>query len=101
MTAAEGRARELLLLLMANGMEDGRRSIRKLLLLPYVVTRLEGPGTTFGQVFVETGMDGGQGGGMQVLLLVAGGNEVVRLRSEKLLLLVAAGAKNTAVTINR
>ena len=46
-------------------------------------------------------MDGIQGGGVQVLLFVAVGNEVDRLRGRKLLLLVATGTENTAVIINR
>ena len=100
-TEAEGRARELLLLLVANGMEGGWRSGRKLLLLPCVVAGLEGARHNFGQLFVETGMDGSQGCSVQMLFLVAGENMVGRLRSEKLLLLVAPGTKNTAITINR
>ena len=52
-------------------------------------------------LFVETEMDGSQGGGVQMLFLVAGGNMVGRLRGGKLLLLVAAGTENTAVIINR
>ena len=99
-TEAEGRVRELLLLLVANGMEGGRRSVRKLPLLPYVAARLEGARHSFGQLFMEAGMDCCQGGGVQVLLFVAGGNEIGRLRGGELLLLVAAGTENTAVTIN-
>ena len=49
---------------------------------------------------METGMDGSQGGGVQVLLLAVVENMVGRLRGRKLLLLVAAGTENTAVTIN-
>ena len=52
---------------------------------------LEGTRHGFGQLFAEARMEEGQGGGVQVLLLVAGGNEVDRLRGGKLLLLVAAG----------
>ena len=100
-TEAEGRARELLLLLVANGMEGDRRSGRKLLLLPCVAAGLEGARHGFWQLFVEVGMDGGQGSGVQVLLLVPGENEVGRLRVWKLLLLVATGTENTALTINR
>ena len=62
--------RELLLLLVANGMEGGRRSVRKLLLLPYVVAGLESARYDFGQLFVETGVDGSKGGGVQMLFPV-------------------------------
>ena len=102
---------------MANEMEGGWRSGRKLLLLPCVAAGLEGARHNFGQLFVETGMDGSQGGSVQMLFLVAGENgrfrggkllllvadenRVGRLRSGKLLLLVAPGTENTAVTINR
>ena len=86
---------------MTNGVEGGRRSVRKLLLLLYVAAGLEGTRYDFGKLFVETGMGGNQGGGVQMLFLVAGGNMVGRLRSGKLLLLVAARTENTALTINR
>ena len=82
-------------------MEGGWCSGRKLLLLPCVVAGLEGARHNFGQLFVETGMDGSQGGSVQMLFLVTGENVVDRLRGGKLLLLVAPGAENTAVTINR
>ena len=82
-------------------MEGGRRSGRKLLLLPCVANGLEGARHGFEQLSVEAGMDGSQGGGVQVLLLMAGGNEAGRLRDGKLLLLVATGTEHTAVTINR
>ena len=87
--------------LVANEMECGRRSGRKLFLLSCVAAGLEGARHGFGQLFVEAGMDGSQGHGVQVIVLVAGGNEVGRLRGAKLLLLVATGTKNTAVTTNR
>ena len=51
-------------------MEGGRRSGRKLLCLPCVAAGLEGARHGFGQLFVEAGMDGGQGGGVQVLLIM-------------------------------
>ena len=72
MMEAEGRVRELLLLLVANGMEGGWRSGRKLLFLSCVVARLDGARHKFGQLFVETGVDGSQGGSVQMLFLVAG-----------------------------
>ena len=97
----EGRTRELLLLLVANGMEGGWRSGRKLLLLPCVAAGLEGAVHNFGQLFVETGMDSSQGGGVQMLFFVAGGNMVGQLRGRKLFFLVAAGTEITAVTTNR
>ena len=81
--------------LVANEMECGRRSGRKLFLLSCVAAGLEGARHGFGQ------LDGSQGHGVQVIVLVAGGNEVGRLRGAKLLLLVATGTKNTAVTTNR
>ena len=81
-------------------MEGGWRSGRKLLLLLCVAVGLEGARHNFGHLFVETGMDGSQGGSVQMLFLVAGENMVGRLRGGKLLLLVAAGTENTAVTIN-
>ena len=87
--------------LVANEMECGRRNERKLFLLSCVAAGLEGARHGFGQLFVEAGMDGSQGHGVQVIVLVAGGNEVGRLRGAKLLLLVATGTKNTAVTTNR
>ena len=77
--------------LVANEMECGRRSGRKLFLLSCVAAGLEGARHGFGQLFVEAGMDGNQGHGV----------EVGRLRGAKLLLLVATGTKNTAVTTNR
>ena len=61
---AEGRARELLLLLVANGIEGDWRSGRKLLLLPCVADGLEGDRHDFRQLYVETDMDGSQGGGV-------------------------------------
>ena len=113
-TEAEGRALELLPRLRGERdggrpaqrpllieMEGGRHSDRKLFLLSCVAAGLEGARHGFGQLFVEAGMDGSQGHGVQVILLVAGGNEVGRLRGAKLLLLVATGTKNTAVTTNR
>ena len=63
--------------------------------------RLEGARHDFRQLFVETGMGGSQGAGVQMLFLVAGKNTVGRLHGGKLLLLVATGTENTAVTINR
>ena len=77
---AERRARELLLLRMANRMEGGWRSGRKLLLLPCVAAGLEGARHNFGKLFVDTGMDGSQGGSVQMLFLVADKNVVGQLR---------------------
>ena len=82
-------------------MKGGWRSGRKLLLLPCVVAGLEGARHDFGELFVETGMGGSQGGGVQMLFLVAGENMVSRLRGGKLLLLVAAGTESTAVSNNK
>ena len=50
---------------------------------------------------METGFDGSQGGSVQMLFLVSGENIVGRLSSRKLLLVVAPGTENTAVTTNR
>ena len=55
----------------------------------------------FGQLFVVVEMDGGQGGDVQVPLLVAAGKAVVRSRGGKMLLLLAAGTENAAVTMNK
>ena len=49
-----------------------------------------GTGARCGQLFVVVGMDGGQDGGVQVLLPVAAGMEVGRRRGGKLLLLVVS-----------
>ena len=62
----------------------GRRGGMKQLLLVWR------PQRGCGQLFVVVGMDGGQDGGVQVLLLVAAGIEVGRRRGGKLLLLVAS-----------
>ena len=56
----------------------------------------------FGQLFVVVGMDGGQGDGVQMLLLVAAGMEVSQSSGRKMLLLLVAGTENIlAVTINK
>ena len=62
---------------------------------------LEGARHNFGQRFLETRMDGSQGGNAQMLFLVADENMVGRLHSGKLLLLLAPGTEITVVTINR
>ena len=47
-------------------------------------------------------MDGGQGDGVQMLLLVAAGMEVSQSSGRKMLLLLVAGTENIlAVTINK
>ena len=82
-------------------MEGVWRSGRKLLLLPCVAAGLEGTQQNFGQLFAKTRMDGSQGGSVQMLFLVSSENMVGRLRGRKLILLVAPGTENAAVTINR
>ena len=84
------------------GDRDGGWPVRRREAAPHhVAAMMEDAQCRFGQLFVVVEMDGGQGGDVQVPLLVAAGKVVVRSGGGKMLLLLAAGTENTAVTMNK